>query len=203
VIDFRLYLVTDRRACAPRALGEVVREACGAGVRAVQLREKDLDPASVHALAAELSGVTHETGATLFINQAHAVAGAPALHYPESIPIPRDFRDQHPNMPVGASTHSISSARDAARRGADFVTFGPVYETPAKVKYGPPQGLARLSEVSAALAIPVFAIGGVTPERASLCMEAGAAGVAVMGAIMGATNVGAVVRAFEKALGGL
>lgn len=203
MIDFRLYLVTDRLQCAPRALSDVVREACAAGVRAVQLREKDLDAGAIDSLHAELSAITREYGATLFVNHAHPVAEPAGIHYPEVIPIPEGALARRAEVPVGASTHSLDAAVEAARRGADFVTFGPVFETPAKLKYGAPQGLERLREVARACDVPVFAIGGVTAERAAQCVDAGARGVAVMGAIMAAEDVGNTVRAYENALGGL
>lgn len=197
-IDFRLYLVTDRQLCAPRRLDDVVREACAAGVRAVEMREKDLDARDIDKLARKLAKVTDEFGATLFINQEHptdAVKGA-GLHFPESVAIVRPG----PGILVGASTHSHKSADTARAAGADFVTFGPVFETPAKVRYGPPQGLERLAEIVEAVNVPVFAIGGVTPERVRACVDAGAYGIAVMGGIMAAENVAAVVHRYEKAL---
>jgi len=200
-IDFRLYVVTHRHLCAPRALTDVVCDACDAGVRAVQLREKDLGGDELGALAATLHDILSARDATLFINQSHAVPGVEnsGLHFPESLAITRPG----PGVIVGASTHSRESAQRAARDGADFITFGPVYETPAKRRYGEPQGLDRLAEVAAAVDLPVFAVGGVTPERTRACLDAGARGVAVMAAVMAADEVAAVVRDFEKVLGAL
>jgi thiamine-phosphate pyrophosphorylase len=200
-IDFRLYVVAHRQLCAPRALPDVVREACDAGVRAVQLREKDLDGDELDALAATLHDILSTWGATLFVNQSHplpAIENA-GLHFPESIAITRPA----PGVIVGASTHSRESAQRAARAGADFITFGPVYDTPAKRRYGAPQGLDRLAEITAAVDIPVFAIGGVGPQRVRACLDAGAYGVAVMGAVMTADDVAAVVHDFEHTLGAL
>jgi thiamine-phosphate pyrophosphorylase len=102
---------------------------------------------------------------------------------------------------VGASVHSASEARDAVAQGADFVVFGPIYDTPSKRRYGPPQGLTALETVARAVDRPVLAVGGLTPERVSDVLAAGAAGVAVIGAIYGAARPADATKAFLDALG--
>jgi len=81
---------------------------------------------------------------------------------------------------IGVSCHSLDSARAAERSGADYIFFGPVFATPSKGRFGPPQGIERLREVCAAVEIPVLAIGGVGAENARACIEAGAAGIAAI-----------------------
>jgi thiamine-phosphate pyrophosphorylase len=81
---------------------------------------------------------------------------------------------------VGASCHSVEGARLAADSGADYIFFGPVFATPSKASYGPPQGLAPLSEICRSVSIPVLAIGGITADNAAACLEAGAAGIAAI-----------------------
>jgi len=107
------------------------------------------------------------------------------------------------NTLVGVSTHSVVRAVHAETEGADFITFGPVFETASKLHYGEPQGLEKLNEVSSSVNIPVFAIGGVTPERAKACMAQGAWGVAVVSSILASTDIGRTVSEFERALGSL
>jgi thiamine-phosphate diphosphorylase len=97
--------------------------------------------------------------------------------------------------------HAEAEARDAAAQGADFVVFGPVYDTPSKRRYGPPQGLAALEAVARAVDRPVLAVGGLTPERVAEALAAGAAGVAVIGAIYGAARPADATKAFLDALG--
>lgn len=81
---------------------------------------------------------------------------------------------------VGASCHSSEGAMHAADEGADYLFFGPVFETPSKAEFGPPQGLEKLARVCSAVSVPVMAIGGITLENAAACGEAGAAGIAAI-----------------------
>lgn len=207
MIDFRLYLITDHLEHAAKSLETAAYEACDAGARALQLREKTIHASSLYHLAQALRRITALHGARLLVNDRADIAraaGADGVHCPENglaPPVVRRIAGDH--AIVGVSTHSIESARAAERSGADFITFGPVFETASKMKYGPPQGLEKLREVTAAVGLPVFALGGVTPERAASCIEHGAWGVAVISAVFGAGDVGRAVGEFERALGGL
>ena len=122
------------------------------------------------ALAAPLREVTRRHGARLLINDRADVAlavGADGVQRTHaSLPVAALRAIAPPAFLIGASAHSIAEAREAAAQGADFVVFGPVYDTPSKRRYGPPQGLAALEAASPrALDRPVIAIGGITPER--------------------------------------
>src|SRR5262249_58256280 len=75
---------------------------------------------------------------------------------------------------IGASCHSLAAAREAERAGADYIFFGPMFLTPSKATYGPPQGLRKLAEVAHSLRIPVLAIGGITLANSVACLVAGA-----------------------------
>jgi thiamine-phosphate pyrophosphorylase len=202
-IDFRLFLITDRARCAPRALDEVVREACAAGVRAVELRERDAD---VRELA-RLSAIAHAHGARLFVNArtltavgAAAATGVDGVHFPDH---PHALNCAGSTLTVGRSVHSVAAARAAAATGVDYLLFSPVFAPISKATYAAPSGVGALAAVARAVDIPVFALGGITPDNARACIEAGAAGVALIGAIMAAEDVAAEVRRFEEALGGL
>jgi len=214
VIDFRFYLITDRKLCAPRSLQSVVREACDAGVRAVQLREKDLPRKEVEEYAARLLEITRERDARLLINRKETVdetedafvaasLGTDGFHFPEGVTFPHELRARFPKLLVAVSTHSAGAAVAAATEGASFVTFGPVFDTPSKKAYGEPHGLDALSKIASSVTVPVFAIGGVTPENAADCVAAGAHGVAAIGAVMTAEDVTDAVKQFESALGSL
>jgi thiamine-phosphate pyrophosphorylase len=201
---FSLYLVTDR-AVARRPLLEVVEECLGAGLRAVQLREKDLALRDLLGLATSLRDVTRSHGARLLINDradvAQAVGADGVQRTHDSLPVPalRDIlRDRGL---IGASVHSAGEACQAAQDGADFLVFGPVYDTPSKRRYGPPQGLSSLARVTAAVDRPVLAIGGITPARVAEVLGHGAAGVAVISAILGAERPAEATKTFLEALG--
>jgi thiamine-phosphate pyrophosphorylase len=217
MIDFRLYLVSDRRVIKSEtdgttgaeidALVNAIEIACRAGVRAVQLREKDLDAKALYTLTCRVREVTGGDRAKLFVNDRVDVtlaAEGDGVHCPErGFPVPDAKRLLGPSRQVGTSTHSLESAQQAEIQGADFVTFGPVFSTPSKKAYGAPQGLKTLATVAEAVTIPVFAIGGVTPERAAQCLAHGASGVALISSILASDNVERAVGEFAKVMGSL
>ena len=201
---FSLYLVSDR-LIARRPLPDVVEECVAVGLRAVQLREKDLAVRDLLTLAAPLREATRRHGARLLINDRADVAlatgadGVQRTH--DSLPVAALRRISPAPFLIGASVHAEAEARQAATDGADFLVFGPVYETPSKRAYGPPQGLAALRRVAAAVDRPVIAIGGINPARVAEVLAAGAAGVAVISAILAADRPSDATRAFLDALG--
>ncbi len=201
---FFLYLVTDRTRTAGRPLLDVVEQALQGGVDAVQLREKDLSGAALFELAQRLRDLCRRHAARLLINDHIDVAlaiGADGVHLPADSFAPADARRLlGPHALIGASTHSLEEAQAAAADGADFIVFGPVFETPSKRGYGPPIGLEALSEVTRAIALPVFAIGGVTTDRVEAIRRCGAQGVAVISAIVEAGDPRAAAAALRAAL---
>ena len=203
-LGFRLYLITDRAASA-RPPVDVVEECLAAGLRAVQLREKDLEARPLLAMARALREATRAHGARLLINDRADVAlaaGADGVQRTHtSLPVAALRAITPAGFLVGASTHSLAEARRAESDGADFVVFGPVYDTPSKRAYGPPQGLPALEQVAGALTRPVIAVGGLTPARVPEVLAAGAAGVAVIRDIYAAERPGEKTKAFLDALG--
>lgn len=201
---FRLYVVTDRHQTQGRPLLDAVGECLAAGLRAVQLREKDLPDEEFAALARSLREATRRHGARLFVNgrlEAALGVGADGLQRGHDAPPIAALRARTPHLLIGASVHSPGEARAAEGEGADFVVFGPVFETLSKRPYGPPQGLDALERAAAAVGVPVFAIGGITPARVAEVRGRGAHGVAVISAILGAERPGEATEAFLDALG--
>jgi thiamine-phosphate pyrophosphorylase len=203
-VNFRLYLISDRTGCGGRSLPETLAQACRAGVRAVQIREKDLPSGDLLRLVQDVQSALVPYRPALLINDrvdVACIAQAAGVHLPEAgLPPPLARRCLPAGALIGCSTHSAEAARRAEAQGADFLTFGPVFSTPSKAGYGAPQGLEALKAVTQAVRTPVFAIGGVTPERVRACMEAGASGVAVISAILAAPDVQAAVRGFAAVL---
>jgi thiamine-phosphate pyrophosphorylase len=202
--ELRLCLVTERARVGPGGLVLVVRQCLEAGLPAVQLREKDLSAADLVALARPLREATRETGAFLIVNDrvdvALAVGADGVQRTSTSLPIADIRAIAGTKLAIGASVHSIDEALAAEHAGADWVVFGPVYDTPSKRRYGAPQGLRRLRQTAGAVRVPVIAIGGITPERVGEVRDAGARGVAAISAILEADSPADVTRRFLDAL---
>ncbi len=203
-VDFRFYLITDRHQTLGRDLVSLVQLACRHGVRAVQVREKDLSARELCELVQELQEICRQHKIKLLVNDRVDVAlasHADGVHLTaHSLPaavvrtlLPRGSL-------VGVSTHSLEEARRAETQGPDFILFGPVFATPSKLKFGPPQGLERLKQVAEAVRTPVFAVGGVSPARTRLCLEHGAAGVAAISSVMQAPNPAEILEQYRLAL---
>ena len=201
-IDFRLYLLTNRNLLPPDTLVERLEILARAGIKAVQIREKDLSAKDLLQLANQIKNFSNK----LFINDRADVAyaaGAEGLHLPEHGLSVHEARKIIRDRLIGKSTHSIESALRAESEGADFITFGPIYDTPSKRQYGAPLGIIKLEEAAKKISIPIFAIGGINPERAKECLNAGAFGVAVISDLLLSENLELQVKKYLDALGSL
>ncbi|WP_433535744.1 thiamine phosphate synthase [Micromonospora sp. CA-249363] len=189
-------LLTDRLV-ASRGLAGIVAEAVAGGVRWVVLREKDLPRAERVALAADLRAILTDVGGTLIVAGPDPLGGD-AVHLPAAGPYPPP-----PHRLVGRSCHDETELHRLTTE--HYATLSPIWPTRTKPGYGPPlqaTGLRKLIDISP---IPVLALGGVeTPEQVTACVEAGAAGVAVLGALMRAENprktAHQLTSAFEEAV---
>lgn len=203
-VDFPLYLVTDRNRTGGRPLGPLIRQSLGAGLRAVQLREKDLEARPLLALAEDVLRLTREHGASLFINDRVDLAmalGLDGVHLrANSLPVAVTRRMLGPGRMIGVSAHSTDEVVRAESDGADFAVLGPVYETTSKLVFGPPIGLRAIEEASRRCRMPVFAIGGITASRVGEVRQAGAFGVAVVSSILSAGSVESATRQLLDAL---
>jgi thiamine-phosphate pyrophosphorylase len=196
LLNFRLYFVTDRKQTNGRSLVEVVHAALDGGVRAVQLREKDLEGGELYQLASTLRELTSRYQARLLINDRIDVVlatDADGVHLGQtSFPMTVARQLLGPEKLIGVSTHSKEEIVAAA--GADFIVFGPVYFTPSKAKYGAPQGLEQLRQAVMQSAVPVIAIGGIKAAQVPEVLSVGAQGVGVITAISAASNPAQAAR---------
>lgn len=188
-----VYLVTDRQLAPDRDVLRPVRQALDAGVRAVQLREKDMPPRELFYLARRMRELTSEYGAALIVNDRVDIAvavRADGVHLGQKSMPPNEARSVvGPGMLIGVSAHGLTEALAAVGNGADFVTLGPIFHTVSKVGLGEPLGIDKLKTVCESVNAPVYAIGGIKREHISEVMLAGAAGIAVISAVFGQPDV--------------
>ena len=203
-VDFDLYLVTDRKTTAGRDLLWVLEQILEGGVRAVQLREKDLGGAALLELARNVKGLCDRYGAELFINDRVDVAlaaDAGGVHLAaSSMPVEVARALLGPDRKIGVSTHSPAEVHAASEAGADFVLFGPIYPTTSKLHFGAPQGPAALKAIAESATVPVFAIGGIKQHHLPEIKTHGTARIALISAISEAPDPKAAARDMLAAL---
>ena len=215
-----LCYVTDRRSLPGIEASEErevvlgkIQAAAAAGVDWIQIREKDLSGRDCSLLVREAlqrgrgSSTRSVAPARILVNDRLDVAlaeGSGGVHLGESsLPSQKakrvaEARGRRSDFLVGVSCHSLEAAISAARGGADYLFFGPVFATPSKATYGTPQGLERLGEVCRAVSIPVLAIGGTHLENAASCLAAGASGIAAIRLFQNTQDIGALVQALKR-----
>lgn len=180
-----------------------VLNGCEKGLPGVQLREKNLDSQSLLEMAFLLREATNRHGTFFTVNSRIDIAlaaGADGVHLSEKgIPL-QVVKKIKPSFIIGVSVHYLEEALFAQKEGADYVIFGPVFETFSKKAYWPPQGLIKLERITKSLSIPVLAVGGITPERAKKCLEAGAYGIAAITAFLQNENMETVIQEFMPIL---
>jgi thiamine-phosphate pyrophosphorylase len=197
-LNFRILLVTDRHQIGDRSLPAVLEEAFSGGITAVHLRERDLSTRDLTTLARDIQIRSRRHRAQLIVNDRIDLALAldlDGVHLrADSLPTAVARQLLGPHRLIGVSTHSLADVQHANEAGADYVVFGPIFATPSKQAFGPPLGLDALAAACAASHVPVLAIGGVTRERIEPVRRSGAAGVAVIGALLSRDDVSVAAR---------
>ncbi len=189
LIDFQLYAITDRRKCHPTRLLDQVQRLLDLGVPAIQLREKDLAESEFRQLTESVLRLTRGYQTKVFVNSHLELArqtGVDGVHLPARL-IDLIGKAKVNELLVGSSAHSLAEAQQQEKIGADFVTFSPIF--PTQSKPGHVIGVECMIQVCQKLEIPVFALGGVKPNRIASCLQAGAHGVAVMSGMMATKQV--------------
>jgi thiamine-phosphate pyrophosphorylase len=203
-INFRLLLVTDRHQTRDRPLPTVLGQAIRAGLPAIQLRERDLPTGELLSLAQAVREMAAPRAVPLILNDRVDLVLAlnlDGVHLrSDSLPVSSARRLLGPGRLIGISTHSIEEIRQANQDGADYIVFGPIFDTPSKRSFGPPLGLDLLAAVCRESTVPILAIGGITLERVHDVRRSGAHGVAVIGALLTRDDIGEALREFTYAL---
>lgn len=199
---FRLIVIADMDAARGRDLVEIVQGALRGGAPVIQLRAKNATAREMTELARVLVQASQAAGALFFVNDRVDVAlaaGADGAHLgDDDLPLVDARRITPPGFRLGRSADSVSVAMEAEQEGADYVGVGAVYSTASKADAGSPVGVSRIREVADAVKIPVVGIGGIDAGNASPVRAAGAAGVAVIRAVLDAADPQEAVRALLR-----
>jgi thiamine-phosphate pyrophosphorylase len=203
LLDLRLIVITDARFAGSRGITETVRICLEAGAPAVQLRHKDATARELYDEALVLRRMTRERDALLFINDRVDIAlatKADGVHLgPDDVPL-ESARRAAPSLLIGISTDDPEYAATAAALGASYIGCGAVFGTTSKAGLADERiGLEGLRAVVRNVAVPVVAIGGVNADNAPSVAATGAAGVAVLRALMEAPHPDEVVRSILAA----
>lgn len=198
----KLYLVTDRGLCGGRDLCEIVRAAAAGGVTMVQLREKDIDTRTFVEEALALKEVLAPLGIPLIINDRVDIAlaaDADGVHIGQSdMPYETARRLLGPDKIIGLSVENMRQVVQANSLDVDYIGVSPVFATPTKTDTAAPFGLEGLREAVILSRHPAVGIGGMNSSTAARVFAAGAAGIAVVSAIMADDNPGEASRRLLK-----
>ncbi len=199
---YALYVISDPSLSRGRSHREVARAALEGGADAIQIRDKSSTAYNLGLVTAEIQPLARKFAAALLVNDRVDVAlivGADGAHVGQHDLPAREARRILPRPRlVGVSACTREEAVRAARDGADYVGVGPVFATATKPDSGEPLGLERLAGIALAVDIPVVAIGGITIDNVAQVFQAGAAGAAVVSAVVSAEDITAAARALKR-----
>ncbi len=195
-----IYVIADRLSrpdLQPEAMIDAVAHS---GADMMQIREKDLGGGALLGLARR---AVQAEGAEVYVNgrvDVALAAGAAGVHLPADGVGPHDVKGAwHGSLRLGVSAHTLDEARAAQVNGADFIAFGPVFDTPSKRRFGAPVGPEALETVARAVKLPVFAIGGIDATTLERIARMPLAGVAVIAAVVSAADMKAAVARLREA----
>jgi thiamine-phosphate pyrophosphorylase len=198
---FDLYVITDAGLSPGRTHADIARAALAGGADAVQLRDKSSTAQNLSVLASEIQPIARKFGAVFLVNDrvdVALVAGADGAHVgQEDLPAREARRLLKTPAILGVSAGTVEEARQAQRDGADYIGVGPVYPTPTKPDAGEAIGVEGLARIIRAVEVPVVAIGGIDADNVAQVIAAGAAGAAVVSAVVRASDMAAAARALK------
>lgn len=202
----RVYPIADADGAPGRSPLDLVAVVLAAGCRLVQLRMKRADTRTLVEVARAAKSLTDRQGAALIINDradvAHLIDAAGVHLGQDDLPLDAARALLGCGRIIGTSTHTLAQLEEAARLGiADYVAYGPIFQTTSKERPDPIQGLETLRRARQITTAPLVAIGGITIDTISAVRAAGADAVAIIGAIAGAADPLAATRALRAAAG--
>ncbi|MCY6960022.1 thiamine phosphate synthase [Clostridium brassicae] len=189
LIDYSLYLVTDRSFLNGRGFKECVEQAIEGGVTLIQLREKNISTREFLAIAFQIKEITSKYNVPLLINDRIDIAlavDADGVHLGQSdMPINSARKILGENKIIGISANTLNEALEAESCGANYLGLGPIFYTTSKKDINTPIGLDGLKEITKKIKIPCVAIGGINSSNTKEIMESGVNGISVISAILG------------------
>lgn len=197
-MDLSLYVIIDRRMMRGRLPIQVVREAIAGGVTAIQLREKEMESRDLYNLASSIREVAKKRRVLFLVDDRVDIAkacNADGVHLGEKdLPIKIARKLLGRNKIIGATVRNLSQALKAQREGADYLSLGPIFSTKTRKDLPLPRGLKTITRIKKKIKIPLIAIGGINRNNVARVIRAGADGVAVVSAVVGAENVRKATR---------
>lgn len=196
----RLYIILDPLVCPDRPLVEVLTIAAEAGASLFQYRNKTASMKAAYEEALVLRRAAAEAGVLFIVNDRCDLAlavDADGVHLGQGdMPLDMARKVMGPDKLIGISTHTVDQVMEASTGKPDYLGFGPIFKPGSKQDHDPLVGLEGLRTMRSFTALPVFAIGGIQIEQVQAVMQAGADGVAVISAILKATDIREAVRSF-------
>ena len=197
-IDFSLYLITDRGLAPGKPIQDIVAKALQGGVTCVQVREKNCDGNEFLVISRSIQKISRAANVPFLINDRIDIAlvsDADGVHIgQDDIPLGPARTLVGSNRLVGVSAGTIEDAREAEAGGADYIGAGPVFSTDTKNDAGKPIGIEGLQQIVESVSIPVVGIGGIHRKNVRGVIQCGAAGAAVISAIISAENPESAAR---------
>ncbi len=193
-----LYIILDPAAFPGRELVDLLSAAAEAGARLFQYRDKSASMKDAYQQAVWLRQASADAGALFIINDRCDLAlsvDADGVHLgQQDMPLTHARRLMGPEKLIGVSTHRVEEVDQATREGADYLGFGPIFDTGTKPGHEPVVGIEGLRQARARTRLPIIAIGGLTLANSRSAVEAGADGIAVVSTVAKASDVRATVR---------
>jgi thiamine-phosphate pyrophosphorylase len=195
-----LYVILDRAVRPERPLLEVLNAAAAGGAAIFQYRNKTASMKDAYEEAGPLRARASELGVLFLVNDRCDLAlaiDADGVHLGQTdLPYPKARRILGPDKYIGLSTHNAAQVKDADRLRPDYIGYGPIFPPASKTDHDPVVGLEGLRQIRTLTSVPVFAIGGIHADHVCQVIGAGANGVAVISAVMDASDITAAVAMF-------